>query len=338
MTGTNTASLEKMKTAIENTLLSLQSWLDEACNAEMKTMVNHHFGWDQGNQGASGKRVRPLLTLLCCQAAGGRWEDALPAAAAVETIHNFSLVHDDIQDQSDTRRGRPTLWAVWGTAQSINTGDSLFVLAHMFLDRMQKDYSSPETILTALQILNNACLELTIGQHLDLTFETRSGVNIDEYYRMIQGKTASLLAASCQIGAVLAGVNENQSLFYQKFGFHLGMAFQLLDDILGIWGDSGETGKPTGADILSRKKTLPVLLGLRDSVDFAAAWSKPSFSQTDMDTMLQLLNNAGVRETTLEEAHRHTNLALESLTCSGASKECKIILSDLAERLLNRQY
>jgi len=338
MTKNPSFSLTTMRNAVEETLHSLNSWLDEACVEEMTAMIDHHFGWNQNGQGGTGKRVRPLLTLLCCEAAGGQWRDALPAAAAIETIHNFSLVHDDIQDQSESRRGRPTLWAVWGTAQSINTGDSLFVLAHLFLDRLQREFSSPETILAARQILNDACLELTIGQHLDLAFETRKSISIEEYYRMIKGKTASLLAASCEIGAVIAGAHKNKSQHFYNFGFHLGMAFQLLDDILGIWGDTGKTGKPAGADIFSRKKTLPVVLGLRDSPPFSEIWSKATLTEDDLDKMILALDTAGVSGTTLEEAQNHTTKALRSLSDSEGVKQGTDALSKLAKDLLERKH
>jgi len=329
--------LGTMRTAIDDTLKSsIQQWLNDPDTGELVSMVNHHFGWDTADRSASGKRIRPLLTLLCCQAAGGEWENALPAACAVETIHNFSLVHDDIQDKSATRRGRPTLWANWGTAQSINTGDTLFILAHLFLYEQQLNAPAP-VALEAARILDRACLELTYGQHLDLSFENRQHVTPEEYMRMIQGKTSSLLAASCRLGAVIACADEALSARYSAYGLHLGTAFQLLDDILGIWGSESTTGKPAGQDILSREKTFPVLLGLQDSADFARIWQKESLKSADLDEMLQALAVSGVKEHTLKVAELQTQLAMRELELSEATPSLKTILTDLALSLLRRE-
>jgi len=187
-------------------------------------MVEHHFGWRDA-AAKKGKRVRPFLLLLVHEAAGGRWQQALPAAVAVELIHNFSLIHDDIQDRSETRRGRPTVWARWGKAQAINAGDALFAQAFAVMAPLQEAFG-PQRALEAMRVLAQACVALVQGQVLDLAFETRSAVT-------------------------------------GRFGETLGLAFQVWDDYLGIWGDPAKTGKSAADDLIAGKKTLPVLYGLQ---------------------------------------------------------------------------
>ena len=171
------------------------------------TMLTYHMGWSDvdGNpvEGQSGKRVRPLLCLMACEAAGGTWENALPAAAALELVHNFSLIHDDIQDQGDLRRGQPTVWKVWGVPQAINAGDALFTMAHQAALRLSERGVPPTTTLAALSILDQTCLRLTQGQYLDMSFEERDTVDVESYLHMIEGKSAALLSASAWIGEKL---------------------------------------------------------------------------------------------------------------------------------------
>jgi len=151
----------------------------------LKDMLDYHMGWNGEGSGpdAQGKRIRPLLVVLCCMASGGEWKKALPWAAAVELIHNFSLVHDDIQDKSPTRRGRPTLWVKCGIAQAINSGDLLFTLAHKAILKSRQSMN-PKQILDAMDALDQACIDLTYGQHLDLAYETRENVMVAELINM----------------------------------------------------------------------------------------------------------------------------------------------------------
>ncbi len=332
----NDILLDEMKRQIENELKKIQTRLDDPMINELSEMIDYHFGWDSGSAGGSGKRIRPLVTLLCCHASGGTWEKALPAAAAIETIHNFSLVHDDIQDQSETRRGRPTLWHQWGAAQSINTGDAIFVLAHLLLNDDLVRVTSAEVGMKVSQILDRACLELTFGQHLDLAFENRTSISVNEYKRMITGKTASLLAAACEIGAVIADSEPDHRSCFQQFGLHLGLAFQLLDDILGIWGDTEKTGKPAGDDIRHRKKSMPVVLGLNESQVFSTLWSKAALTQNDLDRMVLALEEFAIKEKVIKAAEEHTHQALQWLNNSQSSKTDLSLLQELAFQLLNR--
>jgi geranylgeranyl diphosphate synthase type I len=229
-------------------------------------MIQYHMGWAtadlQPDDVPAGKRIRPLLCLLACEAAGGDWHQAVPAAAAIEILHNFTLVHDDIQDHSPTRRGRKTLWTIWGMEQAINTGDAMFAQAHLAMARLLERGVAPEIVVQALRRLDETCLELTKGQHADMDFETRETVTVNEYLGMIDGKTAALLALAAELGALIAGKDANTVDHYAKFARYLGLAFQVRDDILGIWGDETAIGKSAATDIETKKKSLPVLYGL----------------------------------------------------------------------------
>jgi len=255
-------------------------------------MLHHHMGWDAHAPLAAGKRTRALLVLLCAGASGGRWQRALPVAAAVELAHNFSLVHDDIQDGSTLRRGRPTVWSVWGRAQGINAGDALFAHAHLALARAAQ--LPPAMRVRALELLGAACVELTAGQQLDLAFESEALVQPEQYLRMAHGKTAALLAAAAEMGALAGGATARVRTHYRSFGAQLGIAFQIRDDLLGIWG-TGASGKSVASDIESRKKTLPLVYGCSVSPALAAAYRPLAQGGAGTAEIIALLEQAGAR-------------------------------------------
>ncbi|RUA17065.1 MAG: polyprenyl synthetase family protein, partial [Clostridia bacterium] len=269
----------------------------------MYSMMRYHMGWEN-QQGAperspAGKRIRPLLTLMTCQAAGAAPGRALPAAAAVELLHNFSLIHDDIEDRSLTRRHRPTVWSWAGQAQAINTGDAMFVIAHLALLRLRALQVPDARVLDALQIFDDTCIRLTEGQHLDMSFESRTDVTLDEYLLMISGKTAALLSTSALLGALIAGSEQLDA--YRAFGYELGLSFQIEDDILGIWGEEALTGKSATGDIITRKKTMPVLYAL-DQPGPAADRLRAFYTREaplvadEVPVILALLDDLNVRE------------------------------------------
>ncbi|MBN2099731.1 MAG: polyprenyl synthetase family protein [Dehalococcoidia bacterium] len=234
-------------------------------SSPLYTMMRYHLGWvdAQGeDQPSPGKMSRPTLCLLACEATGGDWRSALPAAAAVELIHNFSLIHDDIQDGSWERRHRPTVWKVWGEAQAINAGDAMYVLAQLALFRLnQKSTPLPKIILLSTR-LNQASLQLCEGQYLDIEFERHLDITVDQYLDMIDKKTAALFAASLYFGALLGTDRQNQVRLLSSFGRNLGMAYQVQNDLQGIWGEE-ENGKAAPyTDIRSKKKTLPIVYAL----------------------------------------------------------------------------
>jgi len=304
------------------------------------TLLNYHLGFAQvdGTPTAvySGKRIRPMLVLLSCAAGGGEALQAIPAAAAVELLHNFSLIHDDLEDRDELRHGRPTLWKVWGEAQAINAGDTMFAQAHLSLQRTLERGVAAERVLRALTVFDAMCVQLTIGQHRDLCFERRTDVSAQEYLRMIEGKTAALTKACCEIGAILAGANDTAVEALGDFGQSLGLSFQLQDDVLGIWGDPSKTGK-LASDLAHGKKTLPVLFAAEhDGRIREHYFTGNPLSTGDIDAVKGMIEAAGGRahvEQAAQSAFAHGLEALESV--KGNAPAIKL-LRELAQSLLGR--
>ena len=297
----------------------------------------YHLGLqsDSASAKSAGKRIRPLLVLLTAQAAGGEWQNALPAAVAVELIHNFSLIHDDIEDNSPLRRGRPTIWKKWGIPLAINTGDAMFTLAHLAILDLRKTTKAHIT-LEAVRILQETCLHLTQGQHLDISYEDEQVLSIDAYWPMIRGKTAALISASTEIGALLGNVDLETRDAYRCFGRDLGLAFQALDDILGIWGDTDKIGKSVASDLLAGKKSLPVLYGLEKDGEFTRRWLSGPVSPEEVNHLANLLEYEGAKDYTQKEAMRLTDAALSALQRAQPKGDAGIALTRLAHQLLQR--
>jgi geranylgeranyl diphosphate synthase type I len=298
-------------------------------------MLHYHLGWVDADfkpaQFDGGKRIRPILSLLCCEASGGEWRTALPAAAAVELLHNFSLIHDDIEDSDPVRRGRPTLWKQWGIAQAINAGDALYTIAHTTLNGLGEHHVTAERILAARQRFDRACLTLTQGQHLDLGFESRASVTEAEYLAMIYGKTAALIEAACGLGALVNG--SDLATHYEDFGRELGLAFQIQDDVLGIWGDPKMTGKPAGNDLRNHKKSLPVAYALDRSGELRRLYVR---SEVDVAAVLIELDRMGAREYAEHLAVQHQRQALSALEATRQDNPATQALHELANQLLKR--
>ncbi len=315
--------------------------------SELFGLLRYHLGWAdpalQPVQAESGKRIRPALCLLACEASGGEWVRALPAAAAVELVHNFSLIHDDIEDRDATRRGRPTLWALWGEALAINAGDALFALAQLALLRLAETTGDAATTVAAARLLNRTCLALTEGQHMDIGFERQTEVSTAAYLAMIERKTAALVACACELGARIAVTEhdngerlEAQCRALGAFGRHLGLAFQIEDDLLGIWGDPARTGKPAGGDLARRKKTLPILHGLAHSAELRALLAQETLDEEGIRRAGAYLEAAGSREYAERLAAEHHAQALEALAEAGVQGPAAEALRDLAESLVGR--
>jgi geranylgeranyl diphosphate synthase type I len=329
--------LNRYLAAIE---IELQQALLPSVNNEnhlLHDMLTYHLGWQDKNDNnkTSGKRIRPLLTLLTCSTAGGDWQRALPAAAAVELVHNFSLIHDDIEDNSALRRGRPTVWKKWGIPQAINAGDAMFTLAHLHSIQLAH-LISPSVAVKAVEILQNACLQLTQGQYLDLEFEQRDNVTIDDYWSMVEGKTAALISASTELGALSSECDENVRYAYKKFGRLLGLAFQVQDDFLGIWGIPSITGKSAQSDLLTRKKTLPVIFGLSKHGLFAKRWRQPVHSE-DTEDLTYILDREGGKDFTHAMGNELINQALLELERAQPRENTASILKEMAISLSTRQ-
>jgi geranylgeranyl diphosphate synthase type I len=325
---------------------SLQSTTVDA--PELMGMLHYHLGWADRNlaqvEGPTGKRIRPALCLLSCEACGGSWPEAIPAAGALELLHNFSLIHDDIQDQDETRRGRPTLWALWGTAQAINAGDALFALSQLALLRLADRGVSPACTLQGIRLFNQACLAITNGQYSDISFEGRPAVPVGDYLAMIEGKTAALVAVACEMGALVAlgagpeGTERSDTCRKEmrSFGRHLGLSFQMQDDVLGIWGDPETTGKPAGADIIRRKKSLPILHGLERSAELRSLFAQENLVESDVQCAKHLLVESGSRVFADELAREHHERALAALDRARPLGQPAAALRELVNRLLGR--
>ncbi|WP_420642664.1 polyprenyl synthetase family protein [Candidatus Leptofilum sp.] len=339
-----------------NEFKQLSQEMRQAVTAEMKAVLNateappdlfygmlhYHMGWrDDQLQPAdvnAGKQIRPVLCLLACQAAGGNWQQAVPAAAAIELLHNFSLIHDDIEDASPTRRGRKTLWTIWGQEQAINAGDAMFSLAHLALNRLVERGVSAETAVHALRRFDETCVRLTQGQHADMFFETQNSVSVSDYLAMITGKTAVLLSLCTELGALISGKDAETVHHYAQFGLNLGLAFQVIDDILGIWGDESLIGKSASTDILTKKKTLPVLYGLNQNNDLRQLYQQETTDETFVQQAIHILDSTGAREDATERATYYSETALGHLEEAEPAGPAGAALQQLSAMLLQRSF
>ncbi len=315
-------------------------------------MLSYHLGLD-GDASVRGKRLRPLLGALAYQSLTGDYRPALPGAAAVELGHNFSLVHDDIEDADLERRHRPTLWAIWGIPLAINAGDALFALSRLALYRLLDEFSETR-VLALMRIYDETCLALCEGQYLDISFERRADVTVDAYLEMIGRKTAALLAASVQAGAILATDDADVIEAYRRFGYDLGMAFQMADDVKGTFWNSTESGKPEAGDVRKRKKTLPIVWALQHAsaenrerlaviyhagvraTDGGGPEPQAARQMTDDEVaeVLSLLEESGAREHALVEARRYRDRALDRLETLPCLPEGKRELAALVRSVI----
>ena len=302
-------------------------------------MCRYHLGLD--GSGSTGKRMRPLLGLLAYASITGDHRGALPGAAAVELGHNFSLVHDDIEDGDRERRHRPTLWALHGIPQAINTGDMLFSLSRVALHRLT-DLGFPDrTVLRLMRLYDHTCVALCEGQYLDIWMSDHDdALSVELYFDMIGRKTAALIAASIEAGAVLATEDEEVIRRYRAFGWDLGIAFQLNDDLLGIWGRERATGKePT--DLARKKKTLPVIYAFEHASEadrrrLAELYAGPRVNGKGVAELTALVERAGAREYTRDQARLHRDRALAELDAAGVvEREVRDRLEEIIVSVIN---
>ncbi len=300
----------------------------------LEPILRYHLGRE--NQSGQGKKIRPLMVLLSAAAPGVDWRSALPSAAAVELLHNFSLIHDDIEDSSPLRRGHETVWKKWGIPLAINAGDAMFTLSFLALERLSETVG-PEAALRSMQVLAQASLHLTCGQHLDISNEGERLIELDAYWSMIAGKTAALLSACMRLGAIAGGATDEQERLLARFGAELGMAFQAWDDWLGIWGDAVETGKSTKSDLIAGKKTLPVVYALQKPGRFYDRWMRGGILPDEVDELSAWLAEDGAQKFTENEVARLTAQAIDSLHMSGFENKYVQGLQELALSLLKRR-
>ena len=279
-----------------------------------------------------GKRVRPALVLMGCELFGGRAEDALDEAIGIELFHNFTLMHDDIMDASPLRRGEPTVHMKWDANTAILSGDAMLVKAYQLMGK------SPDVF----RIFGRYALEVCEGQQLDMEFERRDEVHVEEYVAMIRRKTAVLLNSALQIGATIGGANVQDRERLGSFGEHMGLAFQLRDDLLDAFGDPTKTGKQKGGDLRNGKKTFLLIRGLERAAEVRSSvlreeLAKPS-EERDVRRMIEAIDQLGVRAEAEAEIATHDRAAHLELDAIGAEDARKEPLRTLAERLLDRAH
>jgi geranylgeranyl diphosphate synthase, type I len=335
--GVTTTILASLQTrfgrAIDDEIRALLDRLQAAPG--LTTLLQYQLGYvdAEGRVSSSeGKRFRPALCLFSCEAAGGAWKAALRVAAAIELLHNFSLIHDDIEDHDPIRRHRPTVWRVWGEPQAINAGDAMFSLAgRAVLDSAATD----ETTLSLGRRFQETALALTRGQYLDMSFEGRATLPVTDYLDMITLKSAELIGFSVWAGSTIAGRGEGVGRCLHEYGIALGRAFQIQDDIQGIWGDPRVTGKVKAKDLHNRKRTLPTIVAW-DAADSRQRTVLEGFftaAHDDVSAVISVLDEVGARQRCINQASRYREAAHEALLRARlpvkASEELEALVSEL---------
>lgn len=315
----------------------------------MDTVAAYHFGWIDAEgrpaAGDGGKAVRPALALLSAEVAGQAPEVGVPGAVAVELVHNFSLLHDDLMDGDEQRRHRDTVWKVHGPAQAILVGDALFALAGEILLELGTVEAGRAT-----RRLTSATRKLIDGQAQDISYEHRERVTVAECLEMEGNKTGALLACAASIGAVLGGADDRTADILERYGYHLGLAFQAVDDLLGIWGDPDATGKQTWSDLRQRKKSLPVVAALDAGGEASerlarllAADAKKTeaefadFDEEEFAARAALIEQAGGRDWTSQEARRQHATAVAALDQVDMEDRVRAQLVALADFVIVRE-
>ena len=286
-------------------------------------MMLYHLGLDS-DRPTTGKRLRPLLCMLVFEALADDGRRALPAAAALELLHNFTLIHDDIEDQDPTRRHRPAVWSVWGVSQAINAGDGMYAASRLALQRLREGGFAAARILDFAAVLDRACVRVCEGQFLDLSFESRTDVNSERYRAMVARKTGALIAACTEGAALLATDDAGLRDAMARFGDDFGQAFQAHDDLLGIWATSERTGKIEMNDLVKRKKTLPVVLAFERASAKTRATLAALFAPAaplppeNVERIREIIDTLAVRELMEREIAEHRSRALHVLRNAGA--------------------
>jgi geranylgeranyl diphosphate synthase type I len=314
--------------------------------ASLRRVGRYHFGWEQADgtpaEGNAGKAVRPALVLAAARALGGAPEQAVRAAAAVELTHNFTLLHDDVMDGDVTRRHRATAWTVFGTADAILAGDALQAQAYLLLS------GDPRPASAAAAARLAACVvELSEGQCVDVALERSDPreVTLREALGVAEAKTGALLGCACAIGGLYADGDPAQVAALDAFGRSAGLAFQLIDDVIGIWGDPARTGKPAGADLAVRKKSLPVVAALASggpaAEELAALYGPPGPGEegpAELEAIALAVERAGGRDWAQAQAADHMARAVDELSRAVPVPQAAEELLALAEFVTRRGY
>lgn len=310
-------------------------------------MLRYYMGWadTDGNPivATEGKFLRPTLCLFACQVTGGSIEQAMPAAVALELIHNFSLIHDDIQDQDETRHHRKTLWPLWGIPKSLVAGNVLRVVADSSLESLIKRGVEPETALGVASLLTEAYLEMIEGQYLDLSFEGQPDLGMQDYLGMIARKTGALIRCAFTMGALIGSGDKATADAFRASGTALGFIFQVRDDVLGVWGDEQTTGKPVGADIRRKKNSFPVVHAMSQSKgqekkSLLDIYNQDEVAEGDVDKVLGIMEKAETREFAHTMAAEHGQDAADALESVELEPSARAEIAELIQFLLVREH
>ena len=286
-----------------------------------------------------GKRIRPVMVLLACDLFGGDIETAINPAIAIEIFHNFTLLHDDIMDNAPIRRGKETVFKKWNTNVAILSGDTMFALAYKYLVK-----SKVQDIKSILDIFTKAAIEVCEGQQYDMNYETENNVSIPEYIEMIRLKTAILIATSLRTGAVVAGADKNDVESIYQFGENVGIAFQLKDDLLDVYGNQDVFGKKIGGDIVTNKKTYLLIKAMNEAKDSDLVELKKYFSSINFNdeekikSVTAIYNKLGVKESSNQLINDYYDKALLCLSKISIDADKKIILKEYADQLVTRDF
>lgn len=291
--------------------------------SQVYQMLRYSMGWTTIDGASvnvlSGKALRPTLCIFACEATGGDVREALPAAVSLEFIHNFSLIHDDVQDRDETRHHRPTLWKVWGNPKAILAGNILWAIADISLGRLLDKGVGLKKTLRIMQLLNRAHMEMIEGQYLDISFEGRSDVTLPNYMDMISKKTGAFMRSALAVGALIGSGDASIVRAFIECGRSLGLVFQIRDDILGIWGDESITGKPVGSDIRQKKNSLPLLYAMSktkgaDKELMSNVYQNKVLNDDDVASIMDVLAKVNAKEYSERLASKHRLKAIEALS------------------------
>ena len=336
----------RYKTWIED---ELGRSVPETAGADVHLLQGYHLGWLErdGTRAAGGssqgKALRPMLCLFACEAVASSFDRALPAAAALELIHNFSLLHDDIQDLDLERRHQPTAWSLWGVPRALVAGDAMHSTGDLAALRAAEEGVSPGIVLQVSAILTDSYLAMIEGQCLDLQFEGRTDISTDQYLHMIACKTGALIRCGLETGALLADGDGPTVRAFAGFGEGLGRAFQIRDDYLGIWGDEATLGKATGNDIRRRKKSYPVVFALGRAAgaslgDLQRIYGQEELEDDDVQRVLAILDEVGARENARMVTEEAANRALDALGPVALPGWAREEAAELVDFLARREY
>ena len=284
-----------------------------------------------------GKRLRPVLVLMACDAVGGDINRAIKPAIGLEMFHNFTLLHDDVMDKADIRRGKPTVHVKWDDNTAILSGDAMLTMATQLIAQAPAD-----VMPQVMDLYNRTAMEIYEGQQYDVDFETRADVTVDEYIEMIRLKTSVLLGCACKMGALVGGADEATARLFYKVGENLGLAFQLQDDMLDVWGDEATFGKAIGGDIMNNKKTFLLINAMQRAtgdhkVELSLWLNTPNASRSvKVPAVTAIYDALNLRSLSLDAINRYNNVALEALGKIDISAEARTEFCNFITRLVKR--